>query len=84
MLANIDTRVLMSAYGLDHEVYFKQLKIGMDTEKRDQFSGEMSPDNAIRLKYHDKLGKLLGIEVDSPTTQVNIAGKEMSVQFLEE
>jgi hypothetical protein len=73
---------VMSCYGLNLDTYITQLKAGVEAEKRDQFSGEMYPDHAVRLKYHDKIGKLLGIEIDSPTTQVNIAGKEMSVEFI--
>jgi len=70
----IGAEAIANLYGLDIDMYMGQLRDGNKAEKRDQFSGEMYPDHAVRLKYHDKLGKLLGIETDSPTNvQVNIA-----------
>lgn len=73
-LAKVDKNAIMQAYGLDHELYFKQLEEGVKAERRDQFSGEMYPDHKTRQAYHDKLGKLLGIEVDKAQVlnQINI------------
>jgi hypothetical protein len=73
-LARVNKQEIMQAYGLDHEKYFDQLLRGVEATKRDQFSGEMYPDHKTRKDYHDKLGKLLGIEADIPTQmqQTNI------------
>jgi hypothetical protein len=65
-LARVDKSAILQAYGLDHQLYFQQLKDGVKAEKRDQFTGEMSPDHKTRKEYHDKLGKMLGLEQDKP------------------
>lgn len=58
----IGVEAIANLYGLDIDYYMEQLRDGNKAEKRDQFTGEMYPDHQTRLKYHDKLGKLLGIE----------------------
>ena len=82
MLQKVDKSLLMSAYGLDVDLYMKQLKDGVQADERDHFSGEIAPDHKTRKGYHDKLGKLLGIE-DDRGTQVNILqqGGDMSLEF---
>lgn len=70
-LAKIDKHALMRAYGLDHDLYFRQLGEGIHAGKRDQFSGEVSPDHKTRRLYHEVLGKLLGVESDKPEVQIN-------------
>jgi phenylacetate-coenzyme A ligase PaaK-like adenylate-forming protein len=80
----IGAEAIANLYGLDIDLYMEQLRDGNKAMKRDQFSGEMYPDHTTRLKYHDKLGKLLGLEVDTPTTQIAIKGEEMSIQFIAE
>ncbi len=76
VLAKVDKQAILQAYGLNHELYFQQLKDGLLAEKRDQFSGEMYPDHKTREIYHTKLGKQLELEKDSgdmvQATQVNI------------
>lgn len=75
LLSKVDKQAVMSAYGLDHELYFQQLRDGVKAERRDQFSGEMYPDHRTRKDYHDKLGKLLGIEVEKEQVtaiQINV------------
>lgn len=69
-LAKINKQAILQAYGLDHELYFQQLKDGVSAEKRDQFSGEMYPDHKTRKDYHDKLGKMLGLEQDTPGVMI--------------
>lgn len=81
MLANIDMKVIARAYGLDEQAYFEQLAKGLVATKRDHFSGEMSEDHNTRKAYHDKLGKLLGLEQDKGT-QINVAAKDMKVEFI--
>ncbi|MFH0863864.1 MAG: hypothetical protein V1858_02165 [Candidatus Gottesmanbacteria bacterium] len=78
-LAKISKTAVMQAYGLDHELYFQQLRDGVKAERRDQFSGEMYPDHKTRKEYHQTLGKLLGIETDQPiqtNIQVNVTRGE--------
>jgi hypothetical protein len=79
-LARVNKSAIMEAYGLDHQLYFNQLKDGVKAERRDQFSGEMYPDHKTREVYHTKLGKLLGIETDNPTVQIN----NMKLDFVED
>lgn len=73
MLKKVDKEAIANAYGLNIEKYFEQLKSGLGAMKRDQFSGEMSEDHRVRKEYHDKLGKLLGIEaIELSKTTVNL------------
>jgi hypothetical protein len=73
VLAKVSKTAIMEAYGLNQQAYFNQLKEGIKAEKRDQFSGEISPDHKTRQDYMHTLGKLMGIESDNPTlVQVNI------------
>lgn len=65
LLTKIDKHVLMEAYGLDLQRYMQQLTDGLAATKRDQFTGELQDDHATRKPYHDKLGKLLGLETDA-------------------
>lgn len=82
MLSSIDIKVVASAYGLDTNKYFEVLRSAMDADKWNDFTGEREKDYKTIKPYHDKLGKLLGIEQDTPQAQVNIAGKEMSIEFI--
>jgi hypothetical protein len=71
MLRKVNKSAIMEAYGLDYQLYFKQLEEGIKADKRDQFSGEMSPDHKTRREYHKTLGTLLGIETDNPQININ-------------
>lgn len=73
----VGAEAIASLYGLNIDLYMEQLRDGNKAMKRDQFSGEMYPDHAVRLKYHDKLGKLLGLEQEqsAPNVQVNVLNK---------
>lgn len=81
-LARIDKTQIMEAYGLDQELYFNQLKEGVQAMKRDQFSGEMYEDHKTRKDYHDKLGKLLGIEVDKGNND-NVKRRIIAEEFFQ-
>lgn len=97
-LSKVNRELVMSAYGLDADMYFNQLKEGLQANKQiaavvinkkgsptSQANGETPansmtkdfvevPDHYARKPYHDKLGKLLGIESDKGTSiavQVN-------------
>lgn len=70
-LSRINKTVIMAAYGLDPHLYFAQLRMGLAADKRDQNSGQVSPDHRTRDLYHTKLGKLLGLEADNATLQMN-------------
>src|SRR3990167_390003 len=74
-LAKVDKEAIMQAYGLDKEIYFKQLKDGNEATRWNDFTGEMEADHKTRQAYHDKLGRLLGIEVDKPS--INISGDKV-------
>lgn len=71
LLAKVDKRLVMQAYGLDLDRYFKQLREGLDAEKVNEFTGEMYPDHTTRKPYHDKLGKHLGLEKDKALIEFN-------------
>lgn len=74
MLSNIPMQAIATAYGLGNEKYFDVLKNAMDADKWNDFTGEREKDYKTIKPYHDKLGKLLGLEVDDkPNVQVNIA-----------
>jgi len=74
MLRNIDIGLIASAYGLNHEKYFNVLKSAIDADKWNDFTGEREKDYKTIKPYHDKLGKLLGLETDAPIVaqQINI------------
>ena len=82
MLGKVKPEILMPVYGLGVDLYMKQLRDGVKAMKRDQFSGEMYEDHTTRKPYHDKLGKLLGIENDKATIQVLNQG-EMTLEFID-
>lgn len=83
MLSNIDIRLIANQYGLTHEKYFEMIKEGLDATKavsaisvgKDAGSRDVDfidvPDHQTRLKYHDKLGKILEIEGEKQP-QINI------------
>lgn len=70
-LAKVDKHEVMRAYGLDKELYFKQLKEGAQATKWNDFTGDREADHKTRRQYHEVLGKLLGIETDQPDVQIN-------------
>ncbi len=70
MLGKVSRSAIMEAYGLDQNLYFTQLKEALGATKWNDFTGEREPDHRVRKDYHDKLGKLLGIETDSPIVQI--------------
>jgi hypothetical protein len=81
MLSKVNITAIADAYGLNEQAYFKQLKEGMNAVKWNDFTGEREADHKTRKPYHDKLGKILDIETDVKS-QVNIAAKDMSVEFV--
>ena len=78
---------IMSIYGIDLDLYLKQLKAGALAERRDQFSGEMYPDHKVRGEYNKRIGKLLGVEKEDGALNVYgdkviaiLGGKSIDVQ----
>ena len=71
MLSKVDRQAIMQAYGLDQELYFTQLKEAIGATKWNDFTGEREADHKTRQAYHDKLGRLLGIETDKVNLQQN-------------
>lgn len=81
MLMRIKPQALLAYYNLGPDRYLGQLSEGLDATKWNDFTGEREPDHNTRAKYHDKLGKLLGLEQGNSTLiQVN-AGGDMSLEF---
>ena len=72
-LAKVNKAAILEAYGLDQQLYFNQLKEALGATKWNDFTGEREPDHKTRQAYHDKLGRLLGIESDTP--MINIENK---------
>lgn len=75
MLGNIKIDTVLSAYGLGHEKYFEQLKEGLGATKWNDFTGEREADHKTRLPYHDKLGKIIGVEHGEQTLIQQNIGK---------
>lgn len=66
MLKKVNVEAVLQAYGIGPETYYQQLAEGMKAVKSDM-TGQTFPDHKTRAIYHDKLGKLLGIEKDKET-----------------
>jgi len=76
MLGNIDMKVVAQAYGITHDLYFKNLAAAANATKWNDFTGEREADHKTREPYHKKMGKILGVETDTPNQtniQVNVA-----------
>ncbi len=83
-LAKVSIDVILSGYGLGKEKYFEGLKEGLEAKKitfeaigkykngRTKYKKIEEPDHTVRDGYHTKLGKILGIEGNSPTINVPI------------
>ena len=75
LLGKISPAVIMREFGLTENLYFDQLYAGVNATKWNDFTGEREADHKTRKDYHDKMGKLLGIEKNeqqSPTVAVQI------------
>lgn len=70
-LAKVDRQAVMKSYGLDAEKYFTQLHEGLGATRSDSI-GQILPDYRVRAIYHDKLGKLLGLEDNSNQTNIQV------------
>lgn len=84
MLSRVKREYILSAYGLGPEKYFQQLKDGIDATKWNDFTGEREADHNARKPYHDKLGRLLGVENNTGTSvavQVNNFIKQERDEF---
>ena len=81
LLKKVDKSAVMEAFGLDHELYFEQLRDGVKATKWNDFTGEREADHKTRVNYHDKLGKLLGIETDA--SRVNLTQVNMKLEYLD-
>jgi hypothetical protein len=62
MLSKVEKGAVLQAYKLDIQKYFTQLKEGLDATKWNDFTGEREADHKTRQAYHDKLGRLIGLE----------------------
>jgi hypothetical protein len=80
-LAKIDRQAVMKSYGLDTELYFQQLHDGLQAIKSDA-TGQTYPDHKAREPYHDKLGKLLGIESEGGAFGMEFKDGERSFRIV--
>ena len=78
-LGKVSKETVLQAYNLDLQKYFSQLKEGLDATKWNDFTGEREADHKTRKDYHDKLGRLLGVEQGSGNTNINIGGDHRQV-----
>jgi hypothetical protein len=81
-LSKVDRAMVMQAYGLDQELYFNQLKQGNEAMKWNDFTGEREADHIVRAVYHDKLGKLLGIETSNESFGMEFKNGEKSIKIV--
>lgn len=71
MLKKVNMELVLASYGLGIEKWMQQLSDGLCAERSDS-TGQVFPDHKTREPYHDKLGKLLGIETGTTNAiQVN-------------
>ena len=82
MLSKVELPMVMQAYGLDQDTYFDQLKQGIEANKWNDFTGEREADHRTRKPYHDKLGRLLGIETQSETMGLEFKKGDQSVKIV--
>jgi hypothetical protein len=80
-VSTCDRELLMNAYGLDREKYFVQLADGLEAQRSDP-TGQVFPDHRTRAIYHDKLGKLLGIESSGETFGAEFKNGEKSIKII--
>ncbi len=87
LLAKVSILEVLAAYGLNGEIYLKQLKDGLAAKtggilrKFDKFGNVVQeydmrkPDHKVRRLYHEPLGQILGFENKKGDTvnQLNIA-----------
>ena len=84
MLSRVKRDYILAAYGLGPEKYFNQLKEGLEATKWNDFTGEREADHKTRKDYHDKLGKLLGIEQEGLGSLINSQGGPIQIIFKRE
>ena len=82
VLAKVDIQAVLETYGIGLEKYLKQLADGLGATKWNDFTGEREADHVTRRYYHDKQGKLLGIEKTGGDVKIGQVGGEMSIKFI--
>lgn len=71
-LKKVKIDAVMETYGVGIQEYFQQLADGHNAMKWNDFTGEREPDHKTREGYSKRIGKLLGVETDSPSTLVQV------------
>ena len=84
MLKKVRVETVLETYGLGLENYLEQLKDGLKATKWNDFTGEREPDHKTREHYHDKQGRLLGIEQNPTIAQQFNVGGEMTLEFIKD
>ena len=77
-LSKVKKETVLQAYKLDLQKYFTQLREGLEATKWNDFTGEREADHKTRKDYHDKLGRLIGLEERAGNTQVNIDNRSIT------
>lgn len=72
LLKKVEISAILEVYGAGFDSYFKQLSEGQQAMKWNDFTGEERPDHKTRGDYNKRIGKLLGIETDDPSTLVQV------------
>lgn len=91
MLKKVNIESVLSIYGLSAEKYLTMLKEGLEANRtistisgKDANSGTVDfvdvPDHQTRKAYHDKLGKLLGLEAASNSV-LNIDNRQQTINI---
>jgi len=85
-LKRVKIENILETYGLGLEDYLTQLRDGLKATKWNDFTGEREADHKTREHYHDKQGRLLGIETTAGiqvNQQFNATG-DIGVKFVSE
>ena len=83
LLKKVPMELVLESYGLGLGKWMQQLADGLEAERSDS-TGQKFPDHKAREPYHDKLGRLLGIETNTGTNvavQVNNFIKQEKDEF---
>ena len=82
MLKKVKIENILDTYGLGLEKYIKQLRSGLEANKWNDFTGDREPDHRTRKPYHDKLGKLLGVETSNETMGMEFKKGDQSFKIV--
>lgn len=76
MLAKIDRSLIMEAYGMGQDYYFKSIYGGSQATKLEDLNGERVPDWKTRKPYLDDIGTMLKIKDDDFSEELIIGWRK--------